>query len=233
MQPQYEPFNMHQVIMQAHMKRNQERQEKIVSAVQQVLKQYDEHGNPTETKSETQFTSTKASTKTISNKETTSKSKKQKILNELAKELDLDSESDHDSESTDNTQTELLIKTQKELKRKQTELKKAQQEIVELKKSKTLKTSTKKRSQRPSPSPPTIDISYTSDSDDEENGLTPEQQRQYDEKYEKLVSELTEKYSGRGAAIKKALEDEAANFKIMPDHNRRVLIQKLATALMR
>jgi len=251
--PQNPLINMHQLIIQAQIKSEQEKAEKMIAAVQQVMKLYDEHGNPIENKqSETQSqnTSTSEITKSTSSNQSISKNKKQKILQTLAKQLDLESESDSESKhncsnSTLLTQTQNELKQQKTaMKKQQNEMKKLQQKVFELTQAaksaaKSTSMSTRKRSNpiHRSPTPP-IEVDDSSNEDsrthitDSKTELTPEQQREYDEKWNKKVEELTQRFSGRGA--REALEAACftVNPKIMCDKDMGVMIRQLATALM-
>jgi hypothetical protein len=234
--------------MQAKMKSEQEKAEKMISAVQQVMNHFDEHGNFTETKSETQSQSisTSDTTTSTSSSHPMSQNKKQKILHMLERELDLTSESE--SESKHNcVHAALLTQTQNEMKKQQNEMKKQQTEMKQIlkkfqtqqqtpksaPKSKPAPTKTRSRLIRRSPTP-TIEVEDENKTTtiDNKTELTPEQQREYDEKWNKKVEELTQRFSGPGA--RQALEAEIINIepKIMFDKDMGVMIKQLATALM-
>jgi hypothetical protein len=231
--PQY---TMHQAIIQAQIKTQQEQQDKMIQAAQQVLKQYDQNGNLIVQPDPKPCSSTSNTTEiqpSISISKSTSEhipiKKKQKILDLITKAFYDDNEED----SSTQIQTKLIQEQTVLIEQQQTQLKHLQKQINSMKSTNTSnetpKTKTRKRKQTPSPI-----SSSSSDSDSEIEIIkrTPKQQKEYDIKLQNKIKELTTKYAGRSSAIRQQLENDCGQYKILPDMNRKNMITKLAMQLI-
>ncbi len=234
--PSTPQYTMHQAIIQAQIKTQQEQQEKMIQAAQQVLKQYDQNGNlimqpdPKPSPSITNATEIQPSISTSkSTTEDIPMKKKQKILDLITKAFYDDTE----EIASTQVQTKLIQEQTTLIEQQQHQLKQLQKQINEIKSSKATNKNQKTKNQKRARSPsPVSSSSSDSDSEVEIIKRTPKQQKEYDTKLQNKIKELTTKYAGRSNTIRQQLENDCGHYKILPDNNRKNMITKLAIALL-